>query len=170
MTKHPRLAELVAALSLATDPGMGQPMEQGLRTCLVSLTLADLAGVDVEGMAEVYYVALLRFLCCTADAHDAALSVGGDDIALRRAIAPVLGGRPREFLRGGLPVIGTGLPAVPRAALVTDMITRGMTRARAGVRAHCEAAEVLASRLGLPTGSAEAWPPRSSSGTAPATA
>ena len=152
VSEHPRLAELVAALSLATDLGMGQPMEQGLRTCLVSLRLADLAGASTGELAEVYYVALLRFLGCTADAHDAALSVGGDDIALRRAIAPVLGGPPRQFLGGVLPVVGVGLPAARRAVLVGAMITRGKSRARHGVRAHCEAAEVLAIRLGLPHG------------------
>ena len=74
-----------------------------------------------------------RFLGCTADAHDVALSVGGDDIALRRAIAPVLGGRPREFLGGVLPVVGAGLPVARRAVLVTSMVTRGKARARAGV-------------------------------------
>ncbi|WP_195908068.1 HD domain-containing phosphohydrolase [Nostocoides sp. HKS02] len=150
MTEHPRLAELVAALSLATDLGMGQPMEQGLRTCLVAVALADLAGADAEMLAEVYYAALLRFLGCTADAHDTAVSVGGDDIALRRAIAPVLGGSSVEFLRGVLPVVGAGAPAARRPMLVARMLLQGRERARTGVRAHCEAAEVLATRLGLP--------------------
>ena len=31
-----RLAEAVAALSLGIDIGMGQPLEQGLRTCLIA--------------------------------------------------------------------------------------------------------------------------------------
>jgi HD-GYP domain-containing protein (c-di-GMP phosphodiesterase class II) len=150
VTERPRLAELVAGLSLATDLGMGQPIEQGLRTCLVSLTLAELAGVDAEELAETYYVALLRFLGCTADAHDTAVSVGGDDIALRRAIAPVLGGSAREFLGGVLPAVGAGLPVARRAVLVVAMVARGKARARAGVRAHCEAAELLAARLRLP--------------------
>lgn len=150
MAEHLRLAELVAALSLATDLGMGQPMEQGLRTCLVSVALADLAGADREELAEVYYVALLRFLGCTADAHDTAMSMGGDDIALRRAIAPVLGGRPREFVGAALPVVGGGASVVRRTVLVAGMLVQGRERARDGVRAHCEAAEVLASRLGLP--------------------
>jgi hypothetical protein len=34
-----RLAELLAVLSLATDLGMGQPMEHVLRQCLISLRL-----------------------------------------------------------------------------------------------------------------------------------
>ncbi len=150
VTDQPRLAELVATVSLATDLGMGQPLEQGLRTCLVSLTLAEHTGVDTEELAEVYYVALLRFLGCTADAHDTALTVGGDDIALRRAIAPVLGGRPREFLGGVIPAVGPGLPAARRAVLMAHLVARGKAHARAGVRAHCEAAELLATRLGLP--------------------
>jgi len=38
-----RLAELLAILSLATDLGMGQPMEHVLRQCLISLRLAQYA-------------------------------------------------------------------------------------------------------------------------------
>jgi len=40
-----RLAELVAALSLATDLGMRQSLEQALRTCLIALRLARLWGL-----------------------------------------------------------------------------------------------------------------------------
>ena len=54
-----RLAELMAALSLATDLGMGQPMEQALRTCLIAISLGDRLGLSGEELSEVYYVALL---------------------------------------------------------------------------------------------------------------
>lgn len=37
-----RLAELIAALSLATDLGLGQPMEHVLRSCLISMRLGEL--------------------------------------------------------------------------------------------------------------------------------
>ncbi|TMD35635.1 MAG: metal-dependent phosphohydrolase, partial [Chloroflexi bacterium] len=86
-----RLAELMAALSLATDLGMGQPVEQALRTCLIATALGERLGLGDEELSEVYYVALLRFLGCTADAHEFAAMVGGDDIAIRSTIAPVLG-------------------------------------------------------------------------------
>jgi hypothetical protein len=36
-----RLAELVAVLSLASDLGMGQPMEHARRQCLIALRLGD---------------------------------------------------------------------------------------------------------------------------------
>ena len=63
-----RLTELVAAISLATDLGTGQPMEHALRTCRLAMTVARELGLDAGTAADVHYVALLRFLGCTADA------------------------------------------------------------------------------------------------------
>ncbi|HEX6487369.1 MAG TPA: HD domain-containing phosphohydrolase [Candidatus Dormibacteraeota bacterium] len=147
-----RLAELIGALSLATDLGMGQPLEQALRTCLIALCLAEAAGLSEQERSQVYYVALLRFLGCTADAHEWAAMVGGDDIAVRAAIAPVLGGTNREFGTHVMPKVGAGQPPLRRARLMAGMMAGGRGRARDGVRAHCELGENLAARLGLDTG------------------
>jgi hypothetical protein len=73
-----RLAELCGATSLFTDMGTGQPAEHGLRTCLVALRLADALEMGVEARRDVYYVSLLRFLGCTADAHEVAATAGGE--------------------------------------------------------------------------------------------
>ena len=51
MTAFPvplRLAEAVAVLSLATDLSMGQPLEHGLRTALVSVRMAQAIGLPEE--------------------------------------------------------------------------------------------------------------------------
>jgi hypothetical protein len=48
-----RLAELVAALSLATDLGMGSPLEQELRSCLVAVRLGEQLGLDEDELAHV---------------------------------------------------------------------------------------------------------------------
>ena len=147
-----RLAEFLAALSLATDLGMGQPLEQALRTCLIALALGERLGLSPEDLSDVYYVALLRFLGCTADAHEFAEMVGGDDIAVRAAIAPVLGGSPSEFASSVMPKIGAGQNPLVRAGLVVGMLRAGKERAREGIRAHCELSEHLAVRLGLTAG------------------
>lgn len=47
-----RLAELIAAMSLATDLGLGQPMEHVVRSCLVGLRLAELHGLDRAGASR----------------------------------------------------------------------------------------------------------------------
>lgn len=152
MAPRLRLAELMAALSLATDLGMGQPLEQALRTCLIAIELASRLGLSREETSEVFYVALLRFLGCTADAHEFSALVGGDDIDVRRAIAPVLGGPASEFARHVMPRVGAGQGPVRRAQALITMMSTGQARAREGVRAHCEMGERLAIRLGLSSG------------------
>lgn len=151
-TRGLRLAELLAALSLATDLGVGQPLEQALRTCLIALALGERLGLGQDDLADVYYVALLRFLGCTADAHDFAELVGGDDIGVRAAIAPVAAGPPAEFASRVMPTIGAGHGPVRRAGLVLGMMRSGKEAIREGLRAHCELGERLAQRLSMTAG------------------
>ena len=151
-TEQLRLAELMAALSLATDLGMGQPLEQTIRTCVLAVGIAERLGVGTEARSDIYYVALLRFLGCTADAHESADMAGGDDIALRAAIAPVLGASNGEFMAAVIPKVGSGQNPARRVGTVANMLRTGQQRSREGVVAHCEAAELLSDRLGLAPG------------------
>src|SRR6266540_7385154 len=73
-----RLAEVVGALSLATDAGMGAPLELGLGTCVIATRLADALGCDAEETRRVYYLALLRHIGCTAGSHEFAALVGDE--------------------------------------------------------------------------------------------
>src|SRR5207248_1157527 len=79
-----KLSELVASLSIGTDIGMGQPEGQALRTCLLALGVAREMGLDHQQCADVYYVALLRFVGCNSHADQDASSAGGDEMAFRR--------------------------------------------------------------------------------------
>ncbi len=142
----------MAALSLATDLGMGQPLEQTIRTCLLAIGVAERLGMGAEERSTIYYVALLRFLGCTADAHEAAAMAGGDEIALRAAIAPVLGAPNGEFMSAVMPKVGAGLNPLRRVATVAKMLRTGQKASRQGMIAHCEAAELLADRLNLSPG------------------
>jgi hypothetical protein len=49
-----RLAELVAAFSLALDLGMGQPMEHDLRSWLIAARLGDHFGLDHKQRGSLY--------------------------------------------------------------------------------------------------------------------
>ena len=46
-----RLAELLAALSLATDLGMGQPSGHAVQTCVLSVRLAS--GIEVGNIFKM---------------------------------------------------------------------------------------------------------------------
>jgi hypothetical protein len=64
-----RLAELMAALSIATDLGMGQPMEYAMTTCIVAVRLGEAAGLSEAELRDAYYEALLRYIGCSADTY-----------------------------------------------------------------------------------------------------
>ena len=47
----PRLSELIAALPVATDLGLGEPMEHVLRSCLISMRLDERIGLNTAERA-----------------------------------------------------------------------------------------------------------------------
>ena len=79
-----RLAELVAALSLATDLGLGQPQEHIIRQTLIALRMAELEGLSDGELATIFYVSLLAWVGCVADAHEMGKWFG-DDMAVPTA-------------------------------------------------------------------------------------
>ncbi len=143
-----RLAELVAAISLATDLGTGQPMEHALRTCHLSMGLARELDVTVQDLSDTYYVSLLRFLGCTAEASADAAFNAGDDIALYEGLAPSFMGGTSEVMGWMLRHLAEGQPPMARGRAVLGALAdpKGAERS---IRAHCEVGEMLARRIGL---------------------
>jgi HD-GYP domain-containing protein (c-di-GMP phosphodiesterase class II) len=142
-----RLAELILALSLATDLGLGQPMEHGLRTCRIALRLGERLGLPESEQATVYYAALLAWVGCTADAHGLTIWFG-DDISFRADSYRVdLRGLP--MARFFVDHIGAGRPALERARGVGSFLVSGKRAMERHVQAHCDVAGQLALRLGL---------------------
>jgi HD-GYP domain-containing protein (c-di-GMP phosphodiesterase class II)/DNA-binding CsgD family transcriptional regulator len=146
-----RLSELVAAISLATDLGTGQPLEHALETCRLSMSVAGELGLPADTAADLYYVALLRFLGCTADAPEMARYAGGDNVALTAAMAPVYLGSAAEALTVLARVAGRGRPGPHRLRLLAEAV-----RDTRSVVSHCEVGSRLATRLGLGPGVAHA--------------
>src|SRR5215212_8923099 len=77
------LAEVVAAFSLATDLGLGQPMEHVLRSWAIATRLAEHMGIADQDAAALYYVAMLAWVGCVADTPEVSTWFG-DDIAFRQ--------------------------------------------------------------------------------------
>src|SRR5262245_14545359 len=55
MTSNLRLAELMAALSIATDFGMGQPLEFALQACVVAMRLGVQLRLSDANLRATYY-------------------------------------------------------------------------------------------------------------------
>jgi len=149
-----RSGELFAALSLATDLGTGQAAEHGLRTCLLALELADLAGLDAEQLEDAYYLGLLHSIGCTADAPVAARAFG-DDRTHKAAYTLIDAGRPPEIVSYLWRNVYPTAPTPQRLHAFIRTLAAGPGFARVNLRAHCEVGERLGQRLRLPGRSCE---------------
>lgn len=148
-TRSPETAELVCALSLASDLGMGQPMEHGFRACLVALRLADALGMSEVERHDVYYLALLRWVGCTAHAHE--LSVWfEDELAAHARLFRFDPADPRQLAADLLRHAGAGRPAGQHLRALLNALTTAPRAVPAMLRASCEVAQGLCAPLGMP--------------------
>src|ERR671935_773862 len=124
-----RAAELVGALSLATDLGTGQPLEHALRTAVLAVRLGELAGASAQELADTYYVALLHASGCTSNSHEAT-QLFGEDIMHRAAFYLVDPTNPAEVLDFYRQNVGLGRPEEVRSKMIEAAIEQAGPRAR----------------------------------------
>jgi HD-GYP domain-containing protein (c-di-GMP phosphodiesterase class II) len=145
-----RAAEVMAALSLATDLGIGVPFEHGLQSTLLAMRLGERLGVDADTASQTYYACLLFYVGCTADAEVAAATFADDDALTTHAMPARFGARP-EMLAGLMRALASsGSPAPVRATQVVLGLPRAARMFKGHVTAFCEVAQMLTDRLGLP--------------------
>jgi HD-GYP domain-containing protein (c-di-GMP phosphodiesterase class II) len=142
-----RLADLVAAFSLATDLGLGQPMDHVLRSWRIASELGERVGIEPDDRGDLYYVVTLAWVGCVADTPEVA-ALFGDDIAFRADSYEV------DFT--GLPMlgfmlrhIGAGSPPLRRARLAAGLMSTGGRAVQRGLMSHCLTTAQLADRLEL---------------------
>ncbi|WP_353810102.1 HD domain-containing phosphohydrolase [Agromyces sp. SYSU T00194] len=145
-----RTAEIVAALSLAIDYGMGRPLEQGMHSGVVAARLARALGVDPQTERAAWLTALLLHVTCTTDAHFSAEVMAPG--ATSAHIDPIIFGSPGEQFRGALHAVGVGHPnPLDRAAHTVSVMTRWARARPEHFTAMCEVGPMLSARFGLPS-------------------
>ena len=150
-----RAAEIVGALSLATDLGTGQPLEHALRSAVLAIRLGELAGASAQELADTYYIALLHASGCTSNGHEA-LEVYDDDIAYRAAFFLIDATNPAEVLAFYRGTVGVGQPPEIQAAMIEEATANAGPRAREAFATMCEVAQRFAGWLDLRTDVQEA--------------
>lgn len=118
-----------------------------LRSAVIAVRIGDMLGLSPQDLSDTYYVTLLRFVGCTAAAHEMA-EVLGDEIAARGWLTPVFTGRIEEMPEAVRRNIGIGEPPGVRERLI-DEVMEGLVRLHGTGAAQCEVAQLLADRLGL---------------------
>lgn len=145
-----RLMDLLAALSVTTDLGMGQPPETALRSCLLATGLARAMDLGEADVRDSCWGTLLRHVGCTATASAEARLYGGDELVSRREAQPADFGNPREMVRL---TWGTGRGSgFRRPGLVVKGVVGNLRHGTEILTSVCDAASILARRLGLGDG------------------
>ncbi len=143
----PSLAELVSTLSIASDLGMGRPVERVLRQTLIAMRLADAAGVDAGVRAATYYTSLLTWVGCATDTSELTGLFGEEDGLYADThdddLTPMAMG---VFVARHL---GRGGPALRRVGMVGRFLATAGRSVQKVMEAHCHAAGEFAERLGL---------------------
>jgi HD-GYP domain-containing protein (c-di-GMP phosphodiesterase class II) len=146
-----RLAEVMGALSVATDLAMGQPLEFALSSCILAMRLGEELGLDEAELRTVYYQALLRYVGCNPET-DVMAALVGDELALRADAAAVdMADRP-ALARLVIRHIRLARPDDSPLAFARDVVRAlvampGFTKSF--FAGHCEVARRLAERLGF---------------------
>jgi HD-GYP domain-containing protein (c-di-GMP phosphodiesterase class II) len=149
-----RAAELVGALSLATDLGTGQPLEHALRTAVLAVRLGELAEASAEELADTYYVALLHGSGCTSNSHEAT-QLFGEDIMHRAAFFLIDPADPEQVIAFYRTHVGPGRPTEVRERMIEAALS-SPERARESFAAMCEVAQRFARWLELGAGAVAA--------------
>lgn len=149
-----RLAELIAALSLACDLANAFPLEKALRNCLLAVSVAREMGIEGPQLSDVYYVGLLRSIGCTSFAHEES-ALAGDDIDFRNTFAAVDFSRPPEVIGRVVSRLGKGTGPARRMKAVSSVMRQMKGFGPSMASANCEAGAILAQRLEMSPGVSE---------------
>jgi HD-GYP domain-containing protein (c-di-GMP phosphodiesterase class II) len=143
----PRRAEVLAALSIAIDLGLGLPAEHVLGSARIAALLADRLDLDDPQRACVYYTNLVLWIGCHADSHEFSRWFG-DDLAMRRD--------SYDLDWAGLPYLvylvrrtGSDRPPYDRARLLLTLLATPRQRMAALIHSHCLSAGLMAEHIGL---------------------
>ena len=139
-------------MSLASDIGHDQPLEKSLRNAVIAARLGMELGLGRQELSDAYYVAMLRSMGCTANAHEAAALMGGDDRGFAGIVQILDVGDPLAWARGAAQQVASSAPHMAAERDANWFLQEGPRVGREAGRSACEVATALARRLGLPPG------------------
>jgi HD-GYP domain-containing protein (c-di-GMP phosphodiesterase class II) len=145
-----RTADLMAALSLASDLAVGLPAEHAVRSCYIAMHVADEMQLPAEQRVDVYYAELLMDAGCTAWTSQLAGVILSDEIAARREFVFHRNARdPLEVFSWMRDHVGSSESVPRRVRYGLQFALQGREFVREGFRNTCEVAQRFAARLGM---------------------
>ncbi len=143
-----RLSENLSALSYALDITEGQPEGHAVRTCLIGMGIADVAGVPASERGPLFYALLLKDLGCSSNAARLCNLFGTDDLALKRSHKVTDWTRPLPGLRYAFSHAAGSSP-VARLIRTVSIGIRERGSGREMTQTRCDRGADIAAMLGF---------------------
>lgn len=147
-----RRADFLMVLAYASDLATGHSNDFALRSCVLAMRIADLAGLPEQVRRNAYHQAMLRYVGCNADT-DLLSATFGDEIALRRDLVGLDMGDRAELGKAFVRAFRRKYADLEPEALdqaIEDGLSQAVAVSRPVLTAHCEVAQRIGERLGLP--------------------
>ena len=163
---HLRTAEVVLALSLASDMAVGLSLEHCARACYIGMQLAQELELPAEGVVELFYAELLKDAGCTAWSSPIAQRFLGDEIAGRRDLFFYTNSRDKKDVLLWLTRhMSPGAPLHTRFLIFIDFVANGQGFVREGLINTAEVAHASRGDLACHLAYRMTWHACSSNGT-----
>jgi len=147
-----RLAELLGAVSLATDLAEDAPSGSALRDAVTVVAFAQVVGLAAEEVSDAYYLALLYHVGCTAASANQARVGGGDDISARHWYSNADYADRPQMLRLAVTKVGKEWGIGTRVQAVAGVVTSPPRSVVSAIGGICEVGARLGRRLGAAPG------------------
>ncbi|HVS06084.1 MAG TPA: HD domain-containing phosphohydrolase [Candidatus Dormibacteraeota bacterium] len=146
------MAELLAALSLASDLAHNLPTESALRNALIAVGIGRRQGLAGQDLSDIYYLSLLHHIGCTGAAVFAAQLAEGEDIDLFFTFFAADYADRLQIMGKTLTSLNRHRSAATRARTTFNLMTKGDSTMKLMQASTCEGASRLAARLGMTSG------------------
>ncbi len=144
-------------LAVASDAGVGLPLEHTLRVCRIATRVAAHMGLSAEQQSDVYFTSILKDSGCTSWTTQLATFISADEIAARfDFLFRTDSSSNLDVLRWVLAHVGAHSGPLERTMRVVDFMAHGRDFTREGYQSSVEVARRIAQRLGLSAGVQEA--------------
>src|SRR5579859_253661 len=147
-----RMAQVLGALSLATDLGMAQPLGHVLRTCYIALRIGRELKLAESELAILYYATLLMHSGCQASSSLMAALVRTDEMDATREVNRHAYGSPLQEIEALAQHVAPEAPLLLRLQYILQAVTHAPRSKRETQIGTCEVGALMARRLGMPAG------------------
>lgn len=143
-----RSADILSALSFALDLVEGQPMGHAVRTCLLSMRIADRLGLGEDERTDLYFAALLKDAGCTTNSVKIHQSFG-DDHGAKHAVKLIDWTKKLDCVLYGLKTVHRDKPLPERFRRIASLLTDPEAGMVEMTRIRCDRGAQIAIQLGF---------------------